>query len=283
MPKLQAKSFATPDIRRPLSRMDAGIVTVGEQQIGKSSFAPGWRFSVDLAPVAGTSSCPLHHLGYSVSGLMRVQMDDGQTLDIGPDTAYEIPAGHDAWVVGDEPWVTVEWTISGSVGVGAEGSGTGVIATLVFTDIVDSTAMAERPGATAWRDLLARHNAALRQVLNAFHDREVKTTGDGFLIVFDSASRASRAALALVAAAQQVGVPIRVGVHTGEAEWVEDDIRGVAVHVAARVMALAGPGQVMVSGTTAELAAGAGLLLEDAGDHELKGLTGKRRVYRLAA
>jgi class 3 adenylate cyclase len=281
MPKLHVKSFANPDVRRPLQRADGSMVNLGEQTVGKGVFAPGWRWSVDLGPVTGTASCPLHHLGYSISGRVHVRTDDGQTLDIGPDSAYEIPAGHDAWVVGDEPWVTVEWTSSEEFGVGAEGSGTGVIATLVFTDIVDSTALAERLGQATWRDLLAKHNTGLRRVLNAFHGREVKTTGDGFLVAFDSASRACRAALSLVAAAQEAGVPIRVGVHTGEVHWVADDVRGLAVHVAARVMALAGPAEVMTSATTADLAAGAGLEFEDAGEHELKGVTGKRRLYRL--
>src|SRR4051812_11123758 len=254
--------------------MDAGIVNLGDQTVGKSTFAPGWRWSTDLRPLTGTASCPLHHLGYSVSGQMRVQMDDGQTLDIGPDTAYEIPAGHDAWVVGDEPWVTVEWTSASAVGVGAEGSGTAVIATLVFTDIVDSTPQAERLGMAAWRDLLAKHNTELRRVLNTFHGREVSTTGDGFLVVFDSASRACRAGLALVAAAEEIGVPIRVGIHTGEVEWVGDDVRGLAVHLCARVMAFAGAGDVLISATTAELATGSGLNLDDAGEHELKGVSG---------
>ena len=81
MPKLQAKSFANPDLRRPLTNAEAAIVNFGDQSVGKSSFAPGWRWSTDLRSVAGTASCPLHHLGYSVSGLMRVQLDDGQTLD----------------------------------------------------------------------------------------------------------------------------------------------------------------------------------------------------------
>jgi class 3 adenylate cyclase len=152
----------------------------------------------------------------------------------------------------------------------------------VFTDIVDSTPLAERLGPTAWRDLLSRHNAAVRQVLNAFHGREVKTTGDGFLIVFDSASRACRAARALVTAASATHVQVRVGVHTGEVEWVGDDVRGLAVHIAARVMALAGPGEVMVSATTAELASGSGVELADAGEHELKGVSGTKRMYRLA-
>ena len=127
--------------------------------------------------IAGTSTCQLHHLGYSVSGVMHVETDDGQHLDIHPESVYEIPSGHDAWVVGDEPWVTVEWTSARSFGVAPEGPGERILATVLFTDIVDSTATMERIGDAAWRDLLSTHNRLLREELNVFRGREVATTG----------------------------------------------------------------------------------------------------------
>ena len=102
----------------------------------------------------GTATCQLHHLGYSISGLMHVVTDDGHELDILPESIYEIPSGHDAWVVGDEPWVTVEWTSARSFGVSPEGPGERILATVLFTDIVDSTATLERIGDAAWRDVL---------------------------------------------------------------------------------------------------------------------------------
>jgi class 3 adenylate cyclase len=224
----------------------------------------------------------VHHLGLSVSGWLRVETDSGESIDVPPESIYEIPPGHDAWVVGDEPWVTVEWTSARIVGVAPDGPGERVVATVLFTDIVDSTATLQRLGDDAWRDLLSLHNARLRDELNRFRGREVATTGDGFLAVFDGATRAVRCGLAMTRSARDVGLPIRVGVHTGEVEFVGSNVRGVAVHTAARVMSLAGPDEVFVSATTGDLLEGSGVTLEDAGSHELKGLTGRRQVLRVA-
>ncbi len=235
-----------------------------------------------MPDVAGTSTCQLHHLGYSISGLMHVVTDDGQELDILPESVYEIPSGHDAWVVGDEPWVTVEWTSARSFGVPPEGPGERVLATVLFTDIVDSTATLERIGDAAWRELLFTHNRLLREELNVFRGREVTTTGDGFLAVFDGATRAVRCGVAMARSAERLGIAIRVGVHTGEVEFVGPDARGLAVHAAARVMSFAGAGEVVVSSTTKDLLDGSGLVLEDAGAHELKGIAGERHLFRLA-
>ena len=121
----------------------------------------------------------------------------------------------------------------------------------------------------------------MREQLNVFRGREVKTTGDGLLAVFDSPTRAVRCAASMVDASRVMGVAIRVGVHTGEVELVGDDVRGIAVHVAARVLALAGPDEVWLTATTAELVEGSGLRLEDAGTHELKGLSGARQLWRV--
>jgi len=235
-----------------------------------------------MPAIAGTPTCQLHHLGYSISGVMHVLTDDGQELEILPESVYEIPAGHDAWVVGDRPWVTVEWTSARTFAITPDGPGERVLATVLFTDIVDSTATMQRVGDAAWRDLLHTHNRLLRDQLNAFRGREVATTGDGFLAVFDGATRAVRCGIAMGRSARSVGLEIRVGIHTGEVEFVGDNARGVAVHAAARVMSFAGAGEVFVSSTTNDLLEGSGLTLEDAGAHELKGLAGERRLFRLA-
>ncbi len=236
-----------------------------------------------MPPIAGTATCQLHHLGYSVSGVMHVVMNDGQELDIVPESIYEIPAGHDAWVVGDIPWVTIEWTSARTFGVPQEGPGERVLATVLFTDIVDSTATLQRVGDDAWRDLLLTHNRLLRDELNDFRGREVTTTGDGFLAVFDGATRAVRCGAAMARSTHDAGLEVRVGIHTGEVEFVGPDARGLAVHAAARVMSFAGPGEVLVSSTTNDLLEGSGLILEDAGSKELKGLPGERRLFRLVA
>jgi class 3 adenylate cyclase len=281
MPRLQVKTFADPDERRTFPKGHAEIVNLGEANVGRSQWEPGWRWMTHLAPVAGTETCQVHHLGLSVSGWLRVQTNAGESMDIPPQSIYEIPPGHDAWVVGDEPWVTIEWTSARIVGLAPKGPGERTLATVLFTDIVDSTATLERLGDAAWRDLLLKHNARLRDELNTFRGREVTTTGDGFLAVFDGATRAVRCGVALARSARDIGLPIRVGVHTGEVEFVGENVRGVAVHTAARLMALAGPDEVYVSATTSDLLEGSGVRLEDAGTVELKGLTGRRQVFRI--
>jgi class 3 adenylate cyclase len=283
MPRLQYKSFSTPDEVRTFPHGRAEVVSLDESMVGRAVYEPGWRWSVAMPAIAGTESCQLHHLGYSLSGLMHVVTEDGQTMDIPPGSVYEIPPGHDAWVVGEEPWVTVEWTSARTFAVVPEGPGEGVVVTVLFTDIVESTATLQKMGNTAWRDLLLVHNTRLRDQLNIFRGREVKTTGDGFLAVFDSATRAVRCGAAMARSARQMELPIRVGVHTGEVELVGNDARGLAVHTAARVMAVAAPDEVLVSSTTYDLLEGSGLNLEEAGAHEMKGLPGVRKVFRLVA
>jgi class 3 adenylate cyclase len=284
MPRLQAKSFATPDDvqARPGARFET--VALDEATVGLCRFEPGWRWSTDIGPLMGVTSCPIRHLGYSMSGAVHVVMADGQTLDIGPDTVFDIPPGHDKWVVGDEPWVTVEWGGSGrAFRTAVEDASPRSLATVLFTDIVDSTARLQAVGDEVWHGLLVAHNARLREQLNVFRGREVKTTGDGFLAVFDSPTRAVQCAAAMTRSVRAIGIEIRVGVHTGEIELVGDDVRGIAVHTAARVLALASPNEVLVSATTAGLLEGSGMELEDAGTHELKGLAGARQLFRLVA
>ena len=257
-------------------------VALDEAQVGHCRFEPGWRWSVHVAPLMGTASCPIRHFGYSVSGAIRVVMDDGQTLDVGPDTVFEIPPGHDKWVVGGEPWVTIEWGASGRAMETALNDGANrTLATVMFTDIVASTATLERIGHSAWQDLLIAHNARLRAELNAFGGREVKTTGDGFLAVFASATRAVRCGAAMISSAGRMDLPIRIGINTGEVEFVASDVRGMAVHTAARLLDLAAANELVLSSTTRGLLEGSDIVTEDAGMHELKGLTGTRQVYRL--
>jgi class 3 adenylate cyclase len=282
MPRLQYKSFAAPDEVRSFPNGHAQVISLDESVVGRAVYEPGWRWSTAMPPIAGTATCQLHHLGYSVSGAIRVVTDDGQAIEIPPNSIYEIPPGHDAWVVGQDPWVTVEWTSARIFGLAPNRPGEGVVVTVLFTDIVDSTATLQRMGDSAWRDLLVTHNTRLRDELNFFRGREVKTTGDGFLAVFDSAIRAVRCGAAMAVTARKMGLPIRVGVHTGEVEFVGNDARGLAVHAAARVMAVGGPDEVLVSSTTYDLLEGSGLNLEEAGTHEMKGLPGARRVFRLA-
>ena len=155
-----------------------------------------------------------------------------------------------------------------------------VLATVLLTDVVASTERAAEMGDTAWRDVVARHDELVRAELRRFDGREVKQTGDGFLAAFDGPARAVRCAKAIVEAApDELGMEIRAGVHTGEVEIVDSDLRGLAVHIAARVGALAGAGEVLVSSTVKELVIGSDLAFTDRGTHSLKGVPGEWRLY----
>jgi class 3 adenylate cyclase len=156
-----------------------------------------------------------------------------------------------------------------------------VLATVLFTDIVGSTEKAVAVGDQRWRDLLDRHNTAIRRNISRFRGHEANTTGDGFLITFDGPARAVRCAGAIVDDMRSVGIEIRAGLHTGECEEIDDNIGGIAVHIGARVAALAAPGQVLVSSTVKDLVAGSGLRFADRGDHSLKGIPGEWRLYAL--
>jgi class 3 adenylate cyclase len=154
-----------------------------------------------------------------------------------------------------------------------------VLTTVLFTDIVGSTETAAELGDAAWRRLLDRHDETVRRYLHRYHGREIKTTGDGFLAVFDGPARAVRCAQALAEAVGALGLRVRCGVHTGEVELRGDDVGGMAVHAGARVAALAGAGEVLVSRTVVDLVAGSGIAFEDRGTHELKGVPGSWAIY----
>ena len=156
------------------------------------------------------------------------------------------------------------------------------LATVLFTDIVDSTRHADELGAERWRDLVGEHNRKAAGAIDRHRGRLVKTTGDGVLAEFDGAERAVRGAAAIRDAAESLGLATRAGVHTGEVQTIAGDVRGIAVHTAARIMAIAGSGEVLVSATVMDLLDGSGLTFEDAGLHELKGLPRPRQLYRLA-
>jgi pimeloyl-ACP methyl ester carboxylesterase len=164
----------------------------------------------------------------------------------------------------------------------AGGEATRALLTVMFTDIVDATPRAAELGDSRWRDLLARHDEDLRKELRHFEGREVKTVGDGFLATFAGPpSRALRCALAITESARALGIELRVGIHTGECELIGDDVGGMAVHIASRVSALAGGGEVLVSGTVFGTVVGGPFGFEDRGFHELKGVPGRWPLFAL--
>ncbi len=154
-----------------------------------------------------------------------------------------------------------------------------VLATILFTDIVDSTAQTAAMGDRGWRRVLDEHDAMVRGHLLRFRGREINTTGDGFLATFDGPARAIRCACAIRDEAHQLGVEVRAGLHTGEIELRGDDIAGMSVNIASRVAACAGPAEVLVSKTIPDLVAGSGIGFEDRGEHELKGVPGRWRLF----
>jgi class 3 adenylate cyclase len=158
-----------------------------------------------------------------------------------------------------------------------------VLATVLFTDIVDSTRRAAEIGDRDWHALLDAHDAVVRSQLARFRGREVNTSGDGFLAMFDGPQRAIRCAMAIRDALQALGIEVRAGLHTGECEVRGDDIGGIGVHIGARVSALAGPNDVLVSSTLRDLVIGSGLEFEERGAHELKGVPGEWRLFAVAS
>ncbi len=281
MPHLQRKSFRAPDETRTLPHGKVDVLALGEVSMCRFLFQPGWRWSKDVGPIAGTRTCQHRHLGYTIGGYLHVRMEDGTELMIGPGDAYEIPPGHEAWVEGDQPWDSVEFTSGHTYARSPDDLGERILTTMLFSDIVDSTAVLERIGDRAWAELLQHHNERIRAAIDQFRGREMATLGDGFLAIFDGPARAVRAAAMMQTSVEDLGLHVRVGIHTGELEIVGGQARGVAVHAAARVSALAGAGEVFISGTTLDLLDGSGMTFESRGEHELKGLRGPRRIYAL--
>jgi class 3 adenylate cyclase len=279
--QLRRKRFDRPDEIRRVEKAHIELVELGELTIGRAIFEPGWRWSEHVKPIVGTESCQVHHLGYVVSGHLHIEMTDGASMDVMGGDAFEIPPGHDAWVIGDEPWISVDWAGRRLFAKSPKEISDRVFTTLVFTDLSGSTETLNRLGDTRWRLLLAEHNQAVRAEIERFGGREAKTTGDGFFVLFDSPARAVRGAAAMVDAATAHGLAARAGVHAGEVELEGEEVRGIAVHAAARILRVAQPGEVMVSTTVRDLLSGSGLEFADRGEFELRGLDGRRGLAAL--
>jgi class 3 adenylate cyclase/pimeloyl-ACP methyl ester carboxylesterase len=193
----------------------------------------------------------------------------------------ELP-GNDIFVAGGEVEPLVSEIEEFFTGARRERPPERVLATVLFTDIVGSTERAAELGDAGWRRLLDRHNDLVRRQLARHHGREVKTIGDGFLATFDGPARGVRCATEIADEVRRLGIEIRAGLHTGECELVGEDVAGMAVNIGARVSSLAGPGEVLVSGTVKDLVFGSGLEFDDRGEHELKGVPGAWRLYEAA-
>jgi class 3 adenylate cyclase/alpha-beta hydrolase superfamily lysophospholipase len=190
----------------------------------------------------------------------------------------ELP-GRDIFVAGGDVEALVSELEEFFTGARRERPPERVLATVMFTDIVGSTRRAAELGDARWRQLLDRHNELVRRHLARHQGREVKTIGDGFLATFDGPARGVRCATEIADEVRRLGIEIRAGLHTGECEVVGNDVAGMAVNIGARVSSLAGPGEVLVSGTVKDLVFGSGLEFADRGEHELKGVPGVWRLY----
>jgi class 3 adenylate cyclase len=158
-----------------------------------------------------------------------------------------------------------------------------VLATVLLTDIVGSTQRAAELGDRAWRDFVDRHHQVVRAMLGRYRGLEVDTAGDGFFATFDGPARAVRCAMAIVDAVRSIGLEVRIGLHTGEVETIDNKVGGIAVSIGARVASHARSGEVLVSQTVKDLVVGSGIAFEDAGEHELKGVPDTWRLYRVIA
>jgi class 3 adenylate cyclase len=274
--------FAEPDELIELETVRSELITRAGMTVSHDTQQPGWRWSTHIRPLVKSEWCEVRHLGVLVRGQLHVLLSDGTEFDVGPMSLMDIPAGHDAWVVGDEPVETIAWTRVKEWLKPLDTMGERVLVTLVFTDLVESTATAARLGRDGWRELLADHDRLARDTVTRFRGRTIKSTGDGILATFDGAARAVRCAVALREAAIGLGLEMRTAVHTGEVDVVDDDIRGIAIHEASRTLGLAGAGQIVVSASTAGLVGDAGISLVDFGTHQLRGIDAPRQIFAVA-
>jgi len=275
------RSLDRPDDEFAADAVSSRSVRLGDLTIGRTVQQPGWRWSTHMRPIVGGTWCQARHVGLLLQGGYHFEFEDGSTLEVAPNEVYDVSPGHDAWIVGDIEAISIEWEglRRWSTPLGA---GERTVATMLFTDVVDSTATAARLGEAAWSDLLARHNEMVRGSIERHRGNEVVTTGDGFLATFDGAARAVRCGLEICEQAQTIGLHVRAGVHTGEVERIGADVRGIAVHEAARIAGAADPDELLVSELTHGLLAGSGLAFGPARARQLKGLEGERMLYPIA-
>lgn len=280
--------YVSDVVVRDLDRPEAVVsYPLGEAQqvhlagtvVSRIVLQPGWNWQEHAQPTVGTESCQLYHRGVVLSGRLGVRTDEGEEREIPANHVFDIGPGHITWVEGDDELVMLDWAGGAGFGVTA-GTSLPSTATIMFTDIVESTQRAQREGDETWRRTVGMHDDVVRSVLADFGGREMNTAGDSFLVLFDSTERAIRCGLALSEALVRIDISIRVGVHSGEVILAEGEVRGLAVHVAARIVTEADPGEVLVSRITRDLVeTGRGLTFESRGLHRLKGVEGEHELF----
>lgn len=275
------RSFREPDEVIEIETVRSAMIAWGGAMVSYDVHQPGWRWSVHIKPIVGTDWCRIRHIGVVLAGRLRFMLSDGTEFEAGPLDVFDIPSGHDAWVVGDEPAEMLAWAGTKGWMAPLETLGDRVLSSVLFTDIVESTAVARRLGDVAWGELLGGLELRTRDLVAQYRGRVIKMTGDGVLATFDGAARAIRCAIALRSVARDLGLEIRAAVHTGEIELAGPDIRGVAVHEAARILGIAGPGEILATAVTVGIAGDAASAAQDRGEVELRGIPGARRIYAI--
>ena len=279
MSRVEVRDLGEPEavVSHPLAVTNQ--VRLAQTVVSRHVLQPGWTWEKHARPSVGTPSCELYHRGVVLSGRMGIRTDEGEELVVGPNQVFDLPPGHVTWVEGEDELVMVDW--AGGAGFDPQSGGEArVVATILFTDIVDSTARASDAGDASWKRTVAMHDDVVRGVLPEFGGREIETAGDSFLVAFHNVESALRCGLALVEALAAIELPIRVGVHSGEVVMSQDHVRGLAVHAASRIVDQARAGEVLVSSTTRELAEGAtGLTFESRGPFRLKGLNREHELF----
>lgn len=233
----------------------------------------------DILPTIRVPTLVLHRLGDMVTAVeqgrfLAERIPGARLVELGGDDHLPF--------IGDNAGEIAGYVMEFITGAPVEIEVERVLATVLMTDIVGSTTRAESLGDKGWRDLLDAHNNTVRKQFVRFRGHEVKSLGDGFLATFDGPARAIRCAATIAEAVKPLGIEVRAGLHTGEVELRDDDVRGIAVHLAARVSALAGPGEVLVSRTVRDLVAGSGIRFAERGSHTLKGIPEPMQVFAAA-
>jgi class 3 adenylate cyclase len=275
------KSLRDPDERITLPGVTEDYVEIAGYTVARSVQEAGWRYSRDDPRATEDGGwCQAHHVGVVVSGHWGADLRDGTRLEWGPDDVFDCPPDHDGFTVGDEPCVMIEWAgVRTFVGTRAP-LDERVLATILFTDLVDSTRTAVRMGDVGWRDRLAEHYRVADEQIERFGGRRLETTGDGLVAMFDAPARAIACAAAIRDVSRSQALSVRAAVHVGEIALDGDGAHGIALHETARIMDLSRANEILVSELVRGLASPAGLRFEDAGVRELRGLPGEHRLYR---
>jgi class 3 adenylate cyclase len=265
-----------PDARAIFARLERASASPGMLAQQAEMF-----LDIDVRDVARTVHVPTLILHRRYDRLVNVRHGRWLADNMPNARLVELP-GHDHAIWYEDPELTLGEVQEFLTGARADPEPERALATVLFTDIVDSTRTAAELGDRRWREILERHQSSVADALARFGGREVKSTGDGHLATFDGPARAIRCARAILDSAGELGIRLRAGLHTGECEVMGDDIGGIAVHIAARVSAAAGPGEVLVSRTVKDLVAGSGIEFSDRGAQTLKGVPDEWQLYAAA-